>query len=179
MKKQNRRKLEKKRKAKRDRRPAKRESLAYRGNKYRTEELVRVIFRTEVGIHETDVMTDRKTTDHTVRSALEKLILQVRTRTLPALEDTTHADYVRGEEEDLVIWNIRCNLHRLFQTEPHPGRDKLIGVLRTILGSIEVWGSINPASRGYLRYMEGFVKKLGVSVDECSPEDLDTARMIQ
>ena len=165
------RKRNKKRKAERARRSRKPVSLAYRGNKYKTDELAPVIFQTEVGIYQTFVMTDRKITDHTVRSALEKLILQVRLGSLPPLEDTTNVDYVEGGEQDLLIWSIRCNWQHFFQTEPHPGRDKLIGVLRTILGSIEVWGSISPVSRGYLHFVEEFVSDLGVSIEVASPED--------
>ncbi len=40
----------------------------------------------------------------------------------------------------------------------------MIGVLRTILRSVEVWHSESGHSRGYLHYIEGFLKKAGVSV---------------
>jgi hypothetical protein len=59
----------------------------------------------------------------------------------------------------------------LFRTEPHPGRDKLTGVLRTILGSIEMWSTPEPNSNGYLSYLEGFLKQVGVSGTQTSPED--------
>jgi len=75
----NRRKPGKKRKAKRADHRGKGMSLAYTGNKYRTEALVRVHFLTEVGIYESFVMTDRKLTDYTVGSALEQLIRRAKT----------------------------------------------------------------------------------------------------
>jgi hypothetical protein len=168
--KRNRPKRQKKRKAKRAKRAPKRVPLAYHGNKYKTEELIETLMRAEVGIYETFVMTERKLTDHTVKAALEKLILQMRGAPLADLEDTSVVDYVEGEEADLVIWNIRRDWQDLYETKPRPSRDSQIGVLRTILGSIDVWKSVSPASRGYLRYLEGFLQKLGVSVELCSPD---------
>ena len=73
----------------------------------------------------------------------------------------------------MLIWNVRRNWHLEFETRPNPGRDKLVGVLRTILGSIDVWGSVNPTSHGYLQYIEGFVGKLGVHLEAVSPDSLE------
>jgi len=164
------RKKSRKLKAKRPARPV---ALAYRGNKYRTEELVPTLFRTETGIYESFVITERELTDHNVRSALERLILQIRRGTLSSPEEIgLDEDEGEGTVEDLVIWNIRRNWQDLFQTEPPPGRSNLVGVLRTILGSIECWGSIAPESRGYLQYIEGFLKNAGVSVEAVGPETM-------
>ena len=49
----------------------------------------------------------------------------------------------------------------------------MIGMLRTILGSIETWGNISPTSRGYLRYLEGFMGKLGVNCRQITPEQAE------
>jgi hypothetical protein len=149
-------------------------SLAYEGNKYKTEELVPVMHATETGIYQAYVMTKRAVTDHTVRAALEKLVLQMRAGELPPYEHSCEAHYAPGEEEDLVIWAIRHNWHHLFEELPHPGTANLIGVLRTLLGSVEVWSTPGPSSRGYLHYVEGFLKKTGVEVhaeDEDEDED--------
>jgi hypothetical protein len=58
----------------------------------------------------------------------------------------------------------------LFEEQPRPSRDPLVGVLRTILGSVDTWKSVSPTSRGHLSFLEGFVGKLGVSVQECGPD---------
>lgn len=167
------RKKLRKQKAKRPVRPV---ALAYRGNKYRTDELAPTIFRTETAIYESFVLTHRELTDHNVRSALKTLILQIRQGTLPSPEEIGIDDGECGGEtiEDLVIWNIRRNWQDLFQIEPYPGRSNLVGVLRTILGSIECWGSIAPESRGYLRYIGGFLKKVGVSVELIASVESET-----
>jgi len=145
------------------------ESLAYMGEKYKKDELVPTWMHTEIGIYETFVMTDRRLVDQTVVTALESLVRQMRTGTLPLLEDTSEIHYEVGREEDLVIKNIRRNWAAHFADEWRPPSDKLVGVLRTILGSIETMRAPGPRSQSYMRHIEGFLtKKLGVSVKSYS-----------
>ena len=141
------------------------ESLAYMGGKYKTDKLIPTWMHTEIGIYESYVMTDRSLLDQTVVSALESLVRQIRAGTLPPFEDTSETHYEVGREEDLVIENIRRSWAGHFADEWKPPRDKLIGVLRTILGSIEKVRAPGPRSQSYMRHVEGFLtKKLGVSV---------------
>jgi hypothetical protein len=147
------------------------ESLAYMGEKYKADELVPTWMHTEIGIYETYVMTDRQLVDQTVVTALESLIRQIRSGTLPPLEDVSAVHHEVGREAELVIENIRRNWAMHFANEWKPPRDKLIGVLRTILGSIEKVRSPGPRSQSYMRHIEGFLtKKLGVSVKAYSQD---------
>jgi hypothetical protein len=140
-------------------------SLAYLGNKYRADELVPTWMHTEIGIYETYIMTDRKLLDQTVASSLETLIRKMRAGTLPPLSDADANHYEVGQEEDLLIGNIRRSWAKHFATEWQPPKDKLIGVLRTILGSIQKVKSPGPQSQSYMKHIAGFLtKKLGVSV---------------
>ncbi len=75
-----------------------------------------------------------------------------------------------GGEEDLVITNIRRNWQDLEETGELPDRDNLIGILRSILHSISIWRSQSLHSQGYLHYIEGFMKKLGVSVRQATQD---------
>ncbi len=155
--------------AKRNRKTGQNESLAYLGTKYKTDELIPTLMHTEIGIYETYVMTDRQLLDPTVVSALASLVRQIRAGTLPPLEDTSEIHYEVGREEDLVIGNIRRNWARHFADEWKPPRDKLVGVLRTILGSIEKVRAPGARSKSYMRHIEGFLtKKIGVSVKSYS-----------
>jgi hypothetical protein len=162
------RKLDKKRKKKleeKKRQACRAESLAYTGNKYKTKKLVPALMHTEIGIYETYVMTDHKLVDKTVASALEALIRQLRTGSLPPLPETDEIHYDVGREDDLVIENIRRNWAHHFATEWQPPKDKVIGILRTILGSLETMTSPGSQSQSYLKHISGFLtKKLGVSV---------------
>jgi len=146
------------------------ESLAYMGEKYKADELAPTWIHTEIGIYETYVQPNRKLLDQTVVSALESLIRQIRTGTLPPREDISDVIFDVGQVEDLLIENIRRNWADHFANEWKPPRDKLIGVLRTILGSIEKVRGPGPRSQSYMHHIEGFLtKKLGVSVKAYSP----------
>ncbi len=157
--------------AKRNRKARQSVSLAYTGEKYKTDELIRVWMQTEIGIYESFVITDRKLLDQTVVTSLEKLIMRLRAGTLPPLTDEAVIDYEVGQEEDLVIENIRRRWELYFEDEWRPPKDKLIGVLRTILGSIETMRSPSPRSQSYMRHIAGFLtKKLGISVKRVSAD---------
>lgn len=137
--------------------------LPYKGNTYKSPELAQTMFYTELGIHEADVMSDRSLTDDDVRDALEQLVLDMRQGPLPPQSDSNHFTDT-GVPTDTIAWNIRRNWKRLYEEAPNPGREKLIGVLRTLLDSINTWSTPSPASRGYLHFVEGFLKKSGASV---------------
>lgn len=146
-------------------------SLAYVGEKYKTDELIPLWMQTEIGIYEAFVITDRELVDGTVVTALERLIKKLRAGILPPLTSDAEIHYKTGQEEDLVIENIGRRWAIYFDEKWQPPRDKLIGVLRSILGSIEKARSPGQRSQSYLRHIAGFLtKKLGVSVQR-TPAD--------
>jgi hypothetical protein len=176
MSKKDRRKIEKKRRKEREKSRQKPVPLAYHGNKYKTGKFVDLVFQTEAGIYESFVMEDRKLTDHDVRRALEDIIRGIRCGSVQFSAqtgdiDSDHEEHVPG----LLTWSIREHWQYYLEKHPQPARDDVVGVLRTILGSIEVWGTINPESRGYLRYLEGFMNQLGV---HCKKVPGDTEVML-
>ncbi len=146
------------------------ESLAYAGGKYKTDEYAPLFYRTEVGIYESYVMCDRELTDDEVESAIERLVIRMRQGPLPPAPEDGALTLNEGGEEDLIIANIRRNWRALEEEGALPRRDDLIGLLRTILNSIGIWRSQSLHSQGYLRYTEGFMKKLGVSVRRATPD---------
>jgi hypothetical protein len=155
----------KKRQAREKRNPRPAESPAYTGGKYKTDELIPAWMHAEIGIYQTYVMTDERLVDQTVASGLERLIRMMRAGKLPPLSQTDEIHYEVGREEDLLIENIRRSWAEHFATEWRPPGDKLIGVLRTILGSVETMKAPGPRSQSYLKHIAGFLtKKLGVSV---------------
>lgn len=172
------RKLEKKRRKeeqqriKHRNRPVSAASLAYHGDRYKTDEFVPIFASTETGIIEAFAISDRRLTDRSVEQALVKMIVGMRQDTLQPLngealssEEATSFEGKAGDEQELIIWRVSSHWQDLFENKPAPARDTLIGVLRTILGSIEVWRSPGPTSRGYLHYIDGFLGKAGISVE--------------
>jgi hypothetical protein len=157
--------------AKKARSARKAESLAYMGEKFKTDELIPTWMQTEIGIYEAYVMTDRKLLDQTVVNALETLIKQLRAGTSSPLSDSAQLHYEIGQEAELVVGMIHRRWAQHFETEWRPARDQRIGVLRTILGSIEKLRTPGPRSQSYLHHIAGFLtKKLGVSVKRVSAD---------
>ncbi len=147
------------------------QSSAYLGEKYKTDELIPTWMHTEIGIYQTYVMSDRKLLDQTVVDALEKLIGMMRAGPLPPLPETAEIRYEVGREEDLVIENVRRSWANHFATERRPPKDDLIGVLRTILDSVQKVKAPGPRSQSYMHHIAGFLtKKLGVSVRAVSAD---------
>jgi hypothetical protein len=171
VKKRKQRKIEKKRKAERQRRRQQPQPLAYRGNKFKNNRFLPLIFSTETGIHESFVMSDRQLTDHDVRAALESLIQELRGGAAAIVPQPRPGDALGGT--GLIAANVRRHWEEFSKRDRLPGREDLVGVLRTILGSIDVWGNISPTSRGYLRYLEGFMGKLGVHCQAVSSDVFD------
>jgi hypothetical protein len=148
---------------KRDERSRKPESLAYHGRKYKTPEYVPIIYQTEIGIYECHVMYERSLTDDEVEAALVRLIGLLRegaTATIPPEYEVTLPAENRDE---MIIECIRNRWHRLDEKGELPGRDELVGILRTILSSLETWRSHSLHSQSYLRFLEGFMKNTGLS----------------
>jgi hypothetical protein len=155
---------------KRAKRSNKHVSMAYSGQKYQSEEFVTVMHRTEVGIYESYVIGERELTDTDVESALENLIGQMRKGSLPQLLDPDPITTTDDDEEDLVIGRITSQWRILAERDLLPGRDDLIGVLRTLLHSLEVRRGMSLHAQGYLRFLEGFMKQTGVSVERVGSE---------
>jgi hypothetical protein len=169
--------------AKEARKNPKSNPLAYTGNKYKTDEFVPIVFETELAIHEADVMTGRVLTDRMVEAALEKLILEMRKGPLPPLDDPRTLDLREGEEADAIVQNIRGRWTEFFDRQPRHTTETLIGVLRTLLGSIGVWSRGSRHSRGYLTFIEGFLKKGGVRVqgfnEDMEPQEEEEDELLE
>lgn len=120
------------------------------------------LMRAETGILETYVMSHRELTDQQVKAALTQLIGDLRRH---GYQPAEHQEMVTVEPEtyvDLVIWSIRRNWDDLFHEQSRHSNTELVGILRTILGSVETWATPSPDSRGYLNYIEGFLAQGGI-----------------
>ena len=147
--------------AKRQRRQPQSESLAYTGSRYKSEELVEPLFYAEKGIYEFYVISDREITDDDVEEGLEELIAGLRARPVSELIAACQPDE-DGALEASIPTLVLNQWKSLRDVRGLPARDDLLGILRTILGSLETWRSHSVSSRGYLNYLEGFMNKMGV-----------------
>jgi hypothetical protein len=148
--------------AKRNRRQAPEATLPYTGNKYKSPHFVEPLFETEQGIFEAFVVSGRTMTDNAVEEELQGLIDELRQS--PVAELIYRESAEDGEPTGWVAPMVLQHWRRLLESRGLPARDDLIGILRTILGSLDVWRSKSASSRGYLNYLEGFMGKMGVSM---------------
>ncbi len=134
----------------------------YSGKRYNQEPFVEALFHAEIGIFEADVCMEGRLTDAGVRQALEYTIRGMRQGQL------TLNHWQIGEEDgldknSLIVWGIGNRWRLLFEDQPGHSRNDLIGILRRIMYSIDVWTSKHSGGRGYLKYIAGQMSKLGVS----------------
>jgi hypothetical protein len=118
------------------------------------------VFCTERGIYRAFVASGRTLCDLDVRNALEGLMGDLLQGHLLAAGATS---------DDLVSQRIRS---AWAESSNLPPPEDLVGLLRTILSSIEVWSTPHANSRGYLSYLEGFMRKAGVRC-EAWPSDAE------
>ncbi len=166
-------KQKKKQKEQRKRHVAARESTIqpYRGGKYRSDELVPLVHRTEIGIFEAYESSQHTLNDHTVDDALCDLIMRLRRRPLDEIDLSDRSDDDESPDVDQIQ---RCVLNRwetYFDRNADMSRDELIGVLRTILHSVRVRASSAPDSQLYLKYLVGFLARTGVTADSISRDE--------
>lgn len=158
-------KVSKKQEKKRQQRLRQRETknpgvLAYHGNKYRTEALVMPLMRTETAILEAYMVLDRNLTDHDVSQGLVRLIDRIRHGDIVADDGPVCIEV--DDPAQAVVELVRHKWRGLAGSLP--GRDSLVGIVRTILGSVENHKSPNRQSRNYLHFVERFLDELGVRV---------------
>jgi hypothetical protein len=160
---------------KRDERSSKPEPLAYHGRKYKTAAFVPIIYQTEIGIYECHIMYRKSLTDDEVEAALVRLIGLLREGAAPTAPPSSVITVTAENRQELVIECIRNRWHRLDERGELPGRDDLVGILRTLLSSIETWRSQSLNAQGYLRFLEGFLKNSGVNLrmDQVEPRSIE------
>jgi hypothetical protein len=149
----------------------KRQPLAIASDEFKKPRLAQIWLETEIAIHEISVVTGGSISDQTVFAAVERLVLQMLAGPLPPLEVETSLSWEKGKEDDLLIENIRLHWVALLQPGMSWSKEDFIGVLRSILGTINIKKSALPHSVSYLRYVAAFLEhKAGVKV-QLAPSD--------
>jgi hypothetical protein len=133
----------------------------YEGKKYQADEWAPHVFRTEEAIHEAVVLSRRQLTNEQVRSALHTLIKQLRAGTAPVLApEEPEVAFQPGNEVEFLVWNIRRFWGMLFQERGPVAIADLVGILRTLLYSIEAHAWNTGPERGYVDFLDGFMRRM-------------------
>jgi hypothetical protein len=136
----------------------------YQGNKYRSDRFVEATFAAETGIYECYIISDRQMTDQDVKRSLENLVLELQGKTSSPLPSASAQDSTEPDPEDLIVSRIKHHWRELFAEKPRHSNSDLAGVLRTILDSVRIQSSSRLGPRGYLQYLEGFLRQMGVDI---------------
>ncbi len=161
---------------------AKRKRKPGRGSKlrpvkdYHSDKYIPYIFKAETGILQAwGIEPDIR--DGDVRQALRGLIAQLReSDSLPEIlttDEVSRPIEVEFEQvEELIQKLILSFLREAFEEQgPLPAED-LIGVFKAINHSIGAW-NIGMNQQGYLKYLEGFLGRMGVSKPREISEEAD------
>jgi hypothetical protein len=135
----------------------------YEGTKYQADEWIPHVSETELAIYETIVQSGRRLTNDQVKAAFHTLIRHLRDGQ-PALlpEGTPGVTFAAGSEVEFLVWNIRRHWGILVEHEGPVRTDDLIGILRTLLYSIEAHAWNTGPSRGYVAFLYSFIKDGGL-----------------
>lgn len=134
--------------------------LPYSGRKYQTERWVPHVYQTELAIYEAIVLSRRQLTNPQVREALVQLIGHLREGKPPLLaEDAPAIAFSVGNEVEFLVWNIRSHWRSLFEEQGPVSTEDLVGILRTLLHSIEAQAWARGPSRGYVSFLDEFMRQ--------------------
>ncbi len=139
--------------------PVDRPVKPYAGSKYQADAWIPHIYETELAVFETILASNRTLTNEQVGQAFVRLVRGLRNgEPGPLPEDAPKLEFAPGGEVDYLIWNVRRHWRMLFKdTEPVSSPD-LIGILRTLLHSLELRVWLTGPSLGYVAFLEEFMQ---------------------
>lgn len=148
----------------------------YEGTKYQSSRWMPYVHSTEQGVFETIQLSQHRLTNKQVKEAFRTLIKQLHEGTSPVLaEDEPEMEFAKGDEVQFLVWAIRRHWTELFETQKPAGSADLIGILRTLLNSIDAHAWNTGPNKGYVAYLDSFMRRTGLSepgAETISAEDL-------
>ena len=151
-------KLAKRARKERSSKPAGSAPTPYSGRKYQTERWVPLVYQTELAIYEAITLSRGRLTNKHVEVALVRLINDLRRGMPTALQDgEPEVPFAAGQEVEFLVWNIRRHWREPLDDEQPVSRDDRVGILRTLLHSIEAHGWNSGPNRGYVEFLASFL----------------------
>lgn len=156
-----RRALERKRKTQRIKELSRLPVTPYEGSRYRAERWVPHVYATERAVYETILLTADKLSNQQVRAAFEQLVRHLRSNLPGPLPDgETETVYASGSEVEFLIWNIRNHWRQLVEEQGNVDKEDLIGILRTLLFSIQAHALDRGPRQGYVSFLREFMERI-------------------
>jgi hypothetical protein len=133
----------------------------YEGTKYQAEGWTPHVYRTELPVYEAIVLSQRRLTNEQVREAFVRLIAHLRAGEHALLpEDAPEVPFAPGGEVEFLIWNIRRHWRELVKEQGPVATADLIGILRTLLHSIEAHAWNTGPEHGYVAFLYDFLRRM-------------------
>jgi hypothetical protein len=132
----------------------------YSGTKYQAPEWAPHLMATETAVYETIRLSKGMLTNDDVEDAFVHLIEHIRAGN-PALlpEDAPEALYEPGAEVEYLVGAIRHYWRCLIEKTGPVRKDDLIGILRTLLNSVEAHAWNTGEDRGYVEFIKGHMER--------------------
>lgn len=147
--------LERKREAQRIREQSRLPVTPYDGERYRTEQWVPLVYATEKAVYETILLAAGRLTNPQARETFERLV-----RPLP--DGETQMIYASGNEVEFLTWNIRLKWREYEQKHRTVAKEDYIGILRTLLFSMQAHAADRGPQQGYLAFLKEFMRNAGL-----------------
>jgi hypothetical protein len=140
--------------------------LPYSGTRYQADAWVPVVYSTEKAIHDVIVESKRSVTNSHVNQALVLLIDHLH-RGGPAMlgDGEPEVLFAASAIPERLFFKIRQAWSSLAESGRVVAPADLIGILRTLLFSLEAHAFRTGESRGYVVFLEEFIPKAIVSVE--------------
>lgn len=132
------------------------EPFPYSGRKYQAAAYVPYIYQTESAVLAAYLDSGRQLTNEQVRQAFVQLIERLRHDSPAAVAEVEADEQAAPGTVDDVVLRIRRSWGRLFTEREPCSRNDMVGILRTLLYSIQAHAWNTGPSRGYLAYLEKF-----------------------
>lgn len=144
--------------------------------RYQDDAYVEPTLFTECAILQAHVTFQRRLTDKSVECSLRRMIQMISDGSIsfPPSDDQELFDSI--DIHDFVIWNIGQKWRELYDGGHRLTRKEMIGILATVLRSIECWTTGGEDSQGYLIYVEGFLAKGGIGPEKLPKGSLGDRR---
>jgi hypothetical protein len=143
--------------------PRDNEPMPYSGQKYQASGWARHVYATEKAIHETIKLSNSTLTNKQVKAALIALIEHIRAGQQAILsEDTPVVPYTPGAEVEFLVWNIRSHWRLLVDEIGPVLKEDFVGILRTLLYSLQAHAWKTGEQRGYVAFIEDFLDRGGL-----------------
>ncbi|HEV3385355.1 MAG TPA: hypothetical protein VG097_11120 [Gemmata sp.] len=136
------------------------EPTPYSGQKYQADEWVHHVFATEKAIYETIKLSNSTLTNKQVKAALVAIIEHIREGNQAILpEDAPVISFTAGTEVEYLFWNIRYHWRLLVADVGPVHKEDFVGILRTLLCSLQAHAWKTGEQRGYVAFIEDFLDR--------------------